>query len=84
MKRIPVYRLLVPGWNKAFKVCEDCCYEVVVYQGDKIGVTMRFDRNNELNGILLCDTCYPSLEIKAISEAQYLAIREDVNLRRAS
>ena len=80
MSKAAVYRL-VPGWNAAFKVQEDCCYEKVVYQGE-IGMTAVMDHHNELNGILLCG-CDPHLEILPISERQYLAIVRDVNLRRA-
>lgn len=83
MDRVPVYRL-VPSWNRAYKICEGCCYEVVQYQGDEIGITMRMDKKDELNGVLMCNSCYPNLEIKVLTEAEYMAIREDVNLRRAS
>ncbi len=85
MKRIPVYRL-VPEWKKAFKVLEDCCYEMVVYQGDapERGVTERMDHDNELIGILLCCICDPEVKILSISEDEYNAILQEVNLRRAS
>ena len=82
MLKAPVYRL-VPAWNTAFKVQEDCCYERVVYQGD-IGVSGTMDHGNDLIAILLCGICDPNLEIEDITESQYKAILQNVNLRRTS
>jgi hypothetical protein len=82
MAKAPVYRL-VPEWNTAFKVQEDCCYEWVVYQGD-IGVSSKMDHGNDFAAILLCGVCVPNLKIEAISESRYKAILQDVNRRRAS
>ena len=80
IRKAPVYRL-VPAWNAAFKVQEDCCYERVVYQGD-IGVAGTMDHSNDLIAILLCGICDPNLKIEDITESQYKAILQDVNLRR--
>jgi hypothetical protein len=67
MAKAPVYRL-VPAWNTAFKVQEDCCYEMVVYQGI-IGVASKMDHHNELIGSPLCCVCDPGLKIEPISES---------------
>ena len=74
------YRL-VPEWNAAFAVLEDCCYERIVFQGE-IGITETIDHHNELIGTLLCCECDPNLKILEISRAKYEALRENVNSKR--
>jgi hypothetical protein len=77
------YRL-VPQRNTAYEIQENCCYEMVVYEGGDIGITERIDHHNEFIGMLLCCICDPNLKIIEISKSQYDAIREDVNKRRAN
>ncbi len=83
MSSLVEYRL-VREKATAYKIREDCCYEKVVYQGDKsqIVITAAMDHHNELIGILLCCICDPSQKIVRISGSEYDAIVEDVNQRR--
>lgn len=67
----PEFRL-VPSENAVYKVMEDCCYTKVVFEGPGLGIYPRFDKENELVGILLC-YCHPKLEIKPVPEDFYQA-----------
>lgn len=74
-----IYYCRVPEWGTVFKVQENCCYEMVVYEGGQIGITSRFDKDNsKMNGRLLC-RCDPKIEILEISESEYGAFYEKVN-----
>lgn len=75
------YYCKVPEWNAVFRVNEGCCYEKVVYAGEEVGIVPRFDKADELNGILLC-RCDPKLEIIQISEQEYYTVYRQVNQRR--
>ena len=47
----------VPSQNEMYKIQEACCHELVVYSPTNFGITERIDRNDEINGPLLC-ACY--------------------------
>lgn len=83
MKNQYSYRL-VPKWNAAFKIKEDCCYDKVVFHGNEIGMISKMDKGNELIGILLCCVCDPNLEIEELSEDEYYSILHKVNNSRQS
>jgi hypothetical protein len=76
---------LVPIWNSAFKVTEDCCYEQVVFAGPHIGIKGKIDHvGDHLNSWdLLCYTCNVNLEVLPITQERYRTLVREVNDRRA-
>lgn len=66
MENIAEYRL-VPGEKAVYRIQEDCCYTKVIYEGAGLGIYNRFDRENEVTGILLC-YCDPNRKIKPVSK----------------
>lgn len=74
------YRL-VPEWNSAFRIIENCCYDQLVYQGDQTGLVGRFDKGNEKIGLLLC-MCHEHPKILDFTEAEFEALLQAVNLSK--
>lgn len=74
-----VYRL-EPAEHAVYKVQENCCYTKVVYQGPKLGIYPRFDRENEEIGLLMCGVCDPARKIEDIPkeffEAYYKIVKK--------
>jgi hypothetical protein len=71
------YRL-VPEWNSAFRIQEDCCYDQLVYDGDQTGLVGKMDKKCEMIGLLLC-MCYDTPKILDYCEAEFNTLLKKVN-----
>src|SRR5689334_14219801 len=60
--------LYEPAEHTVYKVQEDCCYTKVVFQGPQRGIYQRNDRENEVNGPLMCQICDAKRTIVQVSE----------------
>ena len=76
------YRL-VPEWNTAFRILENCCYDKLVYQGEQIGLAGTFDKENQTIGMLLC-MCSEHPKILNFSETEFNSLLQMVISKQES
>lgn len=74
---------MIPEMNRAYRATEGCCYEVVVFDGQEIGVTAKIDKEGDpINSWDLFCHCDQKLEIVEIDEVHYYQLKEEVNRKR--